>query len=69
MALRELYPDNIVQEVTGINIGNLDRQINQTMDFAIDQLVRICPDGQPKTEFLAAIAKEGKEIENKLLEQ
>jgi len=59
MALREIYPDTVIKEVSGVDIGRLDREINNTMDLALTQLSIVCPTGQPKTQFLAEIAKEG----------
>lgn len=59
MALKEIYPEDVIINISGVDIGKLDREINRTMDFAISQLVKVCPDGQPKTQFLASIAKEG----------
>lgn len=59
MALREIYSDTVIKEVSGVDIGRLDREINNTMDLALTQLSIVCPTGQPKTQFLAEIAKEG----------
>jgi hypothetical protein len=59
MALREIYPDHIIQSVSDINVNELDTQINKVMDSAIKSLVVTCPEGQPKNVFLASIAKEG----------
>jgi hypothetical protein len=57
MALRELYTDETIRNMTGVDVRHLSDQISYTMDRAIQQLVTICPEGAPKNELLAALAR------------
>ena len=59
MALRDSYSDTIINEEAKIDIRQLDTQINKIMDSALQKLATVCPEGNPKNRFLAAIAKEG----------
>lgn len=60
MALREIYTDEYIMQISGIDIRKLNDNINNIMDKAILKLTVECPPGQPKKLFLASIAKEGK---------
>jgi hypothetical protein len=57
MALRELYTDETIRNITGVDVRELSDQISYTMDKAIQQLVTICPEGAPKNRLLAALAR------------
>lgn len=59
MALREIYPDDIITQMSGINIRELDIKVNQIMDGAVQKLVSVCPEGQPKSKFLAYLSGQG----------
>jgi hypothetical protein len=59
MALREIYPDEIISQKSGINIRELDIKVNKIMDDAIQKLIIVCPEGQPKSKFLAYLSGQG----------
>jgi len=59
MALREIYDDNTIKRLSNVNVRELDIEVNKIMDDAIQKLVKTCPEGQPKHQFLAFLAKEG----------
>ena len=60
MALREIYTDEQIEKYSGVNVRKLEFEITNIMDNAIKKLVIICPEGQPKNQYLAFISKEGK---------
>jgi hypothetical protein len=59
MALREIYPDETIIKLSNVDIRQLDMQVTQIMDDAVQKLVKVCPEGQPKNKFLAYLSKEG----------
>lgn len=60
MALRELYTDQQINNAANTDIRELDKQVNKKMDDAVQLLIDICPQGQPKDVYLAFLAKEGR---------
>lgn len=63
MALREIYSDQMIQKVAGIDIRKVEEELTKVMDNALQQLVKVCPEGQPKNEFLASLSKQGKTLD------
>jgi hypothetical protein len=61
MALREIYPDEVITRISGINIRELDIKVNKIMDEAVQKLITVCPEGQPKSHFLAYLSGQGKQ--------
>jgi hypothetical protein len=59
MALREIYTDEQIEKYSGVNVRKLEFEISNIMDNAIKKLAEICPEGQPKNQYLATISKEG----------
>lgn len=59
MALREIYPDETIIKLSNVDIRQLDAQVTKVMDDAVQKLVKVCPEGQPKNKFLAYLSKEG----------
>lgn len=59
MALREIFTDEEILKETGVDIRKLELEITNVMDNAIKKLASICPEGQPKNQFLAYLSKEG----------
>ena len=59
MALRELYDDSTILKLSNVDIRKLEEEITKTMDIAIQKLILICPEGQPKNKFLARLANQG----------
>lgn len=59
MALREIYSDDFIIKTSKIDIYKLDSQITKTMDNAVQKLIKVCPEGQPKNNFLGYLSKEG----------
>lgn len=59
MALREIYTDEQIKRESGVDIRKLEANITVVMDDAINKLARICPEGQPKNQYLAYLSKEG----------
>ena len=60
MALREIYSDEKIKMETGLDIRKMEEELTKIMDNAIQEIVKVCPEGQPKNEFLANISKQGK---------
>lgn len=50
----------MINQKSGIDIRELDTQVNEVMDSALQKVAMICPEGNPKRRFLAALAKEGR---------
>lgn len=59
MALKEIYTENEILKETGVDIRKLESEITTVMDNAINKLAKICPEGQPKNQYLAYLSKEG----------
>lgn len=59
MALDSLYSEIKIQNVTGVNIHKLKHLAGKAKYRAMNMLVKICPDGAPKQEFLAKLAGQG----------
>lgn len=60
MALREIYDDETIKNLTHIDIRKLDREVTRIMDDAVQKLLTVCPDAQPLNEYLALLIKQGK---------
>ncbi len=58
-ALREVYTDDKITSVIGIDVRQLDKEIKTIMDNAVKMLAKTCPDGQPKNQFLAVLGMQG----------
>lgn len=58
-ALREVYTDEQIKHASGIDIRQLDKEVKNIMDSAIKMLSNVCPDGQPKNQFLAILGMQG----------
>lgn len=59
MALREIYTDEQIKKESNVDIRKLEANITKVMDDAINKLAKICPEGQPKNQYLAYLSKEG----------
>jgi hypothetical protein len=59
MALREIYSDQTIKNLSKIDVRKLETEVTRIMDDAVKELIRVCPDGQPKNKYLAFLAKEG----------
>lgn len=60
MALREIYDDETIKNLTHIDIRKLDREVTRIMDDAVQKLLTVCPDAQPLNQYLALLIKQGK---------
>lgn len=61
MSIKEIYTNEQVKFYTNVDIIKLEDEIVRIMDNAIKELALICPEGQPKNEYLAYLSKEGKQ--------
>jgi hypothetical protein len=59
LALREIYSDETILKLTGVDPRRLETEVNKVMDNAMLQVAKVCPEGQPKSEFLALLSKQG----------
>ena len=59
LALRELYSDQTILKLTGVDARKLENAVHTVMDNAMLDVARVCPQGQPKSEFLALLSKQG----------
>lgn len=59
MALREIYSDDIIKKLVGVDVRKLETEVTRIMDDAVKQLSMVCPEGKPKNQYLAFLAKEG----------
>jgi len=59
LALREIYSDQTILKLSGVDVRKLEIKINTVMDNAMLDIAKICPEGQPKSEFLALLSKQG----------
>ena len=59
MALRELYSDEEIKKLNGVDVRILENEITKIMDISIMKLAEICPEGQPKNEFLRYLSQQG----------
>ena len=58
MALREIYTDQEIYQFSNVNIRQLESEITDIVDKSMGKLALVCPEGKPKNEFLAYLAKE-----------
>lgn len=56
LALREIYSDAFISRVSGINVEHLNNKVTKIMDTAIQNLVKVCPQGRIKDDFLFQLA-------------
>ncbi len=59
MALRELYSDEEIKNLSDVDVRALEIEITKIMDASIIKLASICPEGQPKNEFLRYLSQQG----------
>jgi len=59
LALRELYSEQTILRLSGVDIRKLETEVNKVMDNAMLEVAKVCPDGQPKSEFLGLLSKQG----------
>jgi hypothetical protein len=59
LALREIYSDQTILRLTGVDVRKLETEVNKVMDNAMLEVAKVCPEGQPKSEFLALLSKQG----------
>lgn len=59
MSLREIYTDETIKRLSNVDIRKLEGEVTKIMDSAVQNLVKVCPQGQPKNAYLAYLAKEG----------
>lgn len=57
-ALKDIYREEEIQNVTGIDLLNFSKQIVDIQDSAARRLVSTCPDISAKNKFLASLAGE-----------
>ena len=57
MALTDIYPDEMIQKVSGVDTFTLKKEVSRGQDNSVRKLVSVCPQGRPKQEFLARLAK------------
>ena len=55
-ALQEIATDEEIKLATGIDIHQFKKEITRIQDNGLRSLAKICPEGQPKTRFLAIIS-------------
>lgn len=58
MALQGNYSENEILLATGVNIRELSTKVTDIQNMALLNLAKICPQGAPKDQFLAKIAKQ-----------
>ena len=59
MALREIYSDDTIKKLVGVDVRKLETEVTRIMDDAVKQLNMVYPEGKPKNKYLAFLAKEG----------
>ena len=59
MSVREIYDDATINRLSNVDIRRLETEITNIMDNAIRKLSSVCPQGQPKNEYLAYLSKQG----------
>jgi len=57
MALTDIYPDAMIQKVSGVDTFTMKKEIAKGQDNSVRMLAKVCPEGKPKQEFLANLAK------------
>lgn len=57
-AVRDIASDVDIQRITGVDARKMQTHITAIQDNALKTLARICPEGQPKSRFLALIGGE-----------
>lgn len=58
-ALRSIATDAQIKNATGLDVIKLEREITKVQDMSFVKLARVCPEGQPKSEFLRLISGQG----------
>lgn len=58
-ALRNIATDAQIKNATNLDVVKLEREIARVQDNSFVKLARVCPDGQPKSEFLRRISGQG----------
>ena len=58
-ALRSIATDAQIKNATNLDVVKLEREILKVQDNSFVKLARVCPDGQPKSEFLRLISGQG----------
>lgn len=58
-ALRSIATDAQIKEATGLDVVKLEQEITKVQDMSFVKLARVCPEGQPKSEFLRLISGQG----------
>lgn len=58
LALLDLYSEIKIKNVSGIDVQKFKRRVSQAQEKAMMALGEVCPEGSPKQEFLAKIAKQ-----------
>ena len=58
-ALRSIASDAEIKSATKVDARQLEKAIIKIQDQAFRNLAQICPDGQPKSQFLRVISGEG----------
>ena len=58
-ALRSIATDAQIKEATNLDVVKLEREVVKVQDMSFVKLARVCPDGQPKSEFLRRISGQG----------
>ena len=59
MALREIYSDDTIKKLVGVDVRKLETEVTRIMDDAVKQLNMVCPEGKPKNKYSAFLATEG----------
>jgi hypothetical protein len=57
-ALHDIATDRQIEDVTGIDIHQFQKEITDAQDKATMRMVKLCPDFAPKRSYLTDIAKE-----------
>ncbi len=58
-AIRSIASDTEIKSATGVNARQLEKEIVRIQDKSFRNLAKVCPEGQPKSQFLRAISGEG----------
>ena len=58
MALRDNFSEAEIYRASGINIRVLSDKVSKIQNSALVALSKLCPEGRPKDQFLAFIAKQ-----------
>lgn len=58
-ALRSIATDAQIKEATNLDVMKLEQEITKVQDMSFVKLARVCPEGQPKSEFLRLISGQG----------